>query len=170
MNNWPDTSHGFKVDGGDDCLRYALTKLNDKGCTNTYYYICEFQCPSHGRLFATYLEIKSQPNDVSSLGNCTHEYSIYYDGNDLNDGAQNIQPDPTSCRESCKFVNGSKYFAFNSNTNRCWCKSAPGNPGKSPFGQNPDQATQCSLGLCEHHFLFSSIYPPQKVYVQARRA
>ena len=70
------------------------------------------------------------PSNVSFSGNCTYGYSLFFMDNDLNDGTQNIHPDPTSCRESCKSVNGSTYFAYNTNNDRCWCMSAPGNPGK----------------------------------------
>ena len=46
LSNWPDTSHGLYANMGDDCLRYGDVNINDHGCEERYYYICEFQCPS----------------------------------------------------------------------------------------------------------------------------
>ena len=46
LDSWADTSHGFGLDQGDDCLRYRDTSIGDHPCDRTYYYICEFQCPT----------------------------------------------------------------------------------------------------------------------------
>ena len=72
----------------------------------------------------------------SQSGICTYE-SWYFNLLDLNYGPQNTQPDAASCRKSCKSVNGSNYFAYNTNNERCWCKSKRsnnlGNCHLSPF-------------------------------------
>ena len=53
LHSWADTSHGIRVNSGQDCLRYTSDKMDDMYCTGYwygyywlgYYYICEFKCP-----------------------------------------------------------------------------------------------------------------------------
>ena len=52
FENWADISHGIRVNSNKYCLRYkddgSITSgrgLDDKGCQNSYFYVCQFQCP-----------------------------------------------------------------------------------------------------------------------------
>ena len=46
LNAWEDQTHGIRADNGHGCLRYTSDRINDMICAMTYYYICEFKCPS----------------------------------------------------------------------------------------------------------------------------
>ena len=54
------------------------------------------------------------------------EDTDYY-GHDMTSGVlngmDNLQPDPESCRSSCR-SKGAKYFSWKPNQNDCWCKTS----------------------------------------------
>ena len=43
FDNWADTSHGVSAQGMR-CLRYTSTKFDDCPCSNTFNYICQYEC------------------------------------------------------------------------------------------------------------------------------
>ena len=61
LSNWHDPSHGFYVNSGDDCLRYMRDNMNDQGCDERYYYICEFQCPTTTTTTTTTTTVTTTP-------------------------------------------------------------------------------------------------------------
>ena len=69
----------------------------------------------------------SKLNKISQLSDCLTEQDTAYPGNDVNNGASNIQPDVESCRASCGSM-GAGYFTHltlhSTQFNECWCKSS----------------------------------------------
>ena len=59
-----------------------------------------------------------------AFSECLTEKDISYYGNDVNNGADNVQSDVESCRASCKSL-GAPYFDFNyAGDHGCWCKNS----------------------------------------------
>ena len=80
-------------------------------------------------------------HDKAKISECFIEEDVSYNGNDMNDGVANVQPDVASCRESCRPV-GAKYFGFNYGGNRaCYCKSS--NSGRIPRSGVTSGNTMC---------------------------
>ena len=64
-----------------------------------------------------------------------------YDGNDINNGVNNVQPDIESCRLSCLTL-GATYFSFNNNNGRCFCKNS--NAGRKVSDTMTSGETTCT--------------------------
>ena len=73
--------------------------------------------------------------------NCATEQDIGYNGNDVNDGTTNIQPDVDSCRSSCHAIHA-PYFSYHPKIDkRCWCKST--DAGRTTFAHAVAGDTAC---------------------------
>ena len=59
--------------------------------------------------------------NVHKFSECLTEHNIAYPGNDINNGASNLQSDGESCRASCAPL-GARYFTWTQGTRQCWCK------------------------------------------------
>merc|ERR1719471_691840 len=74
------------------------------------------------------LHMKIRPVDYKSqVGVGIWEEDTDYYGHDMTSGVlngmDNLQPDPESCRSSCR-SKGAKYFSWKPNQNDCWCKTS----------------------------------------------
>ena len=81
----------------------------------------------------------------SQFSECFTEQDFAYTGNDVNDGQSNTQPDPESCRASCRSI-GAGYFTWHPDE-RCYCKSSDAGREKS----DGDVSGETCLGETSYH-------------------